>query len=189
MGHLVHVADDEGEGGGANELVPLGQPLPRRPPQLPSAGHFPLQLLHSPRSLILPDRPRNRALLHGARDPSRAPAVAGGHPHGQRPPAAPVREGRAWREHAEGPVAAAAAAGKEEEVALVLQRRGRHVASSELRATGVVSRVRIPASGHEERVCARNWLSFGLFPEFARRRGEHDAESVWLAWHVGHSAV
>ena len=71
----------------------------------------------------------------------------------------------------------------------MLQRRGRHVASSELRATGVVSRVRIPASGHEERVCARNWLSFGLFPEFARRRGEHDGESVWLAWHVGHSAV
>jgi len=73
-------------------------------------------------------------------------------------------------------VAAAAAAGKEEEVGLVLQRRGRHVASSHRRG--------VPCY-----VCTRNWLSLELFPEFARRRGEHDGESVWLAWHVGHSAV
>ena len=91
-----------------------------------------------------------------------------------------MREGRAWREHAEeGPVAAAAAAGKEEEVALVLQRRGRHVASSELRATGVVSRVRIPASGHEERVCARNWLSSGV--RAAERRARRRERVVGVA--------
>lgn len=77
MGHLVHVADDEGEGGGADELVPLGQPIPRRPPLLQSPGHVPFQLL-SPRSMpFLLNYPRYRALLHGAREPSRALAVAG----------------------------------------------------------------------------------------------------------------
>jgi len=78
-----------------------------------------------------------------------------------------VQEGRAWREHAEeGPVAAAAAAGKEEEVGLVLQRRGRHVASSDRRGG-------VPCY-----VCTRNWVSLELFPECAAERRARRRERV-----------
>lgn len=184
MGHLVHVADDEGEGSGADELVPLGQPLPRRPLQLQSAGRFTLQLLLAPRSLILPDRPQNRVLLHGAREPSPAPSVAGGRPHGKRAAAAPVREGRAWREHAEeGPVAAASAAVcKEEEMALGLQHRGRHGVWSELRARGVVFEFRravYRASGHEKRKkCVRNCCALNSFRSCAAERRARSRERV-----------
>lgn len=42
--YLVHIADDEGEGSGADDLVSLLQMLPRRP--------FPLKRLVATRALI-----------------------------------------------------------------------------------------------------------------------------------------
>lgn len=91
-----------------------------------------------------------------------------------------------------------AAATEEEQVALGLQRRGRHVverAASKGRgawcSNSCVLWRAVPvyraATRRGKRV--RNCCALNSVSRVARRRGEHEAKSVWLPWHVGHTGA
>jgi len=86
-----------------------------------------------------------------------------------------------------------AAAAKEEQVALGLQRRGRHVVerAASKGAWSLVFEFSRAVPVYRGRAATRrgksvrNCCALNSLSTVARRRGEHEAESVWLPWHVG----